>query len=426
MSPTPAFAPVDEQLALILRGVVDNPAKDELTKKLAKSRATGTPLRVKAGFDPTAPDLHLGHTVLLTKMRQLQDLGHQVVFLIGDFTAMIGDPTGRNQTRRPLTRDEVLANAETYKTQVFKVLDPERTEVRFNATWLDALGTVGVVELAARYTLARMLEREDFKTRFQGGVSISVHELLYPLMQGYDSVALRADIELGGSDQLFNLLVGRALMKEYGLEPQCVLTTSLLEGTDARVDESGALVGKKMSKSLGNYVGIQEPPDVMAGKLMGISDDLMWRYLDLLSVRPTAEIQAQRAEVAAGARHPMEIKLSLVEEIVGRYHGPDAGARAAAEWRRQVSQGQAPTDVPRFGPFVCTGADGFATAALVREAGLVSSGSEGRRRISEGALYVDGARFTAAFLGPGSYRLKLGKRWADVVIAPSEGGGEGG
>ncbi|MCC6625036.1 MAG: tyrosine--tRNA ligase [Deltaproteobacteria bacterium] len=425
MSPTPAFPRVEDQLALVLRGVVDNPAKDELTKKLEKSRATGKPLRVKAGFDPTAPDLHLGHTVLLTKMRQFQDLGHQVIFLIGDFTAMIGDPTGRNQTRRPLTREEVLANAETYKTQVFKVLDPERTEVRFNATWLDALGTVGVVALAAKYTLARMLEREDFKTRFQSGVSISVHELLYPLMQGYDSVALEADVELGGSDQLFNLLVGRALMKEYGQEPQCVLTTSLLEGTDARV-EDGVLVGKKMSKSLGNYVGIQEAPDVMAGKLMGISDDLMWRYLDLLSVRPTSEIKALRDEVGAGQRHPMEVKLSLVSEIVGRYHGADAGERAAAEWRRQVSQGQAPADVPRFGPLVCPGADGFPTAALVREAQLVSSGSEGRRRIAEGALYVDGARFTGAFIGPGSYRLKLGKRWADVDIVAPEGGGGGG
>ncbi|MFO0749243.1 MAG: tyrosine--tRNA ligase [Myxococcota bacterium] len=419
MTQAHAFPPVEEQLALILRGVAENPNKDELRQKLEKSRASGRPLRVKAGFDPTAPDLHLGHTVLLTKMRQFQELGHQVIFLIGDFTAMIGDPTGRNQTRRPLTRDEVKANAETYKAQVFKILDPAVTEVAFNATWLDALGTVGTVELAARYTLARMLEREDFKTRFQGGVSISVHELLYPLMQGYDSVALKADVELGGSDQLFNLLVGRTLMKEYGLEPQCVLTTPLLEGTDARL-EDGVIVGKKMSKSLGNYVGIQEPPGTMVGKLMSIGDDLMWRYLDLLSTRKTADIAALKAAVSAGERHPMEVKLDLAAELTGRYHGADVGSASAAEWKRVVSGGGQPSAMPEL-TVTMPSAAGFPTGSLLHQANLVGSSKEGKRKLAERAVQVDGAVFDGPYLAAGTYTVNIGKRWAKVTVeAPKE------
>jgi len=406
-----AFAPVEEQLALILRGTVDCPALDDLTRKLEKSRASGVPLTIKAGFDPTAPDLHLGHTVLLTKMRQFQDLGHRVVFLIGDFTAMIGDPTGRSATRKALTRDEVLANAETYKTQVFKILDPMRTEVAFNSLWLDALGTAGVVALAARYTVARIMEREDFRTRFQGGVSISLHELLYPLMQGYDSVALKADVELGGTDQLFNLLVGRQLMKEYGLEPQCVLTTPLLEGLTARFEE-GVLVGKKMSKSLGNYVGVQEPPLEMVGKLMSISDELMWRYLELLSTRKTSEIKVLRDEVAAGRVHPMEVKRSLGAELAGRYHGAEAGQAAVDEWTRIFSQREAPAEVPAV-TVSATGEAGLGIVQLLRQAGLAESGGEARRLVAQGAVHIDGtpvASLEHVVPRGGPTLVKVGKR----------------
>ena len=423
MSETPPtqtthFAPVEEQLSLILRGTVDCPALDDLTKKLERSRKTGKPLTIKAGFDPTAPDLHLGHTVLITKMRQFQDLGHRVCFLIGDFTAMIGDPTGRSATRKALTRDEVKTNAETYKAQVFKILDPTRTEVMFNASWLDALGTVGTVELAARYTLARIMEREDFKTRYQGGVSISIHELLYPLMQGYDSVAMKADVELGGTDQLFNLMVGRQLMKEYGLEPQCVLTTPLLEGTDGRL-ENGVLVGKKMSKSLGNYVGIQEPPLEMVGKLMSISDDLMWRYLDLLSTRKTAEIKDLKAAVASGAAHPMEVKKTLAAELAGRYHGDATGQAAADEWMRIFSQRETPSEVPEVS-VKAPGDAGIGVVQLLREAGLAESGGEARRLVSQAAVHLDGAPVASLehVVGRGGpYLLKVGKRrYARVTV----------
>lgn len=406
------FPPVEEQLALILRGTVDCPAREELVQKLTKSHATGRPLVIKAGFDPTAPDLHLGHTVLLTKMRQFQDLGHEVVFLIGDFTAMIGDPTGRNATRKPLTREDVIVNAETYKEQVFKLLDPTRTRVEFNASWLDALGTAGVVELAAKYTLARMLEREDFKTRYAQNHSISVHELLYPLMQGYDSVALKADVELGGSDQLFNLLVGRQLMKEYGLEPQCVLTMPLLEGLDGHL-EDGVIVGKKMSKSLGNYVGIQEAPGDMVGKLMSVTDDLMWRYLDLLSTRPTAELAALKAEVVAGARHPMDVKFGLAEEIVGRYHGAEAGAEAVAEWRRVFSERQRPTDIPEASLVAPAGEPGVGLLTAMREVGFAASNGEARRLVLQGGVSVDDVVEKAperALEAGHTYLLKVGKR----------------
>ncbi len=413
------FPPVEEQLELILRGTVDCPALDDLQKKLARSKKTGKPLTIKAGFDPTAPDLHLGHTVLITKMRQFQDLGHRVVFLIGDFTAMIGDPTGRSATRKPLTREEVKDNAETYKAQVFKILDPARTDVMFNSVWLDALGTTGVVELAARYTVARIMEREDFRTRFQGGVSISVHELLYPLMQGYDSVALKADVELGGTDQLFNLMVGRQLMKEYGHEPQCVLTTPLLEGTDARL-EDGALVGKKMSKSLGNYVGIQEPPLEMVGKLMSISDELMWRYFELLSTRKTSEIKALAHEVAEGRAHPMEVKKHLAAELAGRYHGEAAGLAAADEWMRIFSQREVPAEVPEL-IVKAPGAGGLGIVQLLREAKLAESGGEARRLVTQGAVHVEGEAVTSlehVVARGGPWLVKVGKRrYARVTVA---------
>ena len=413
------FPPVEEQLELLLRGTVDVPALEDLKKKLEKSRQTNTPLRVKAGFDPTAPDLHLGHTVLLTKMRQFQDLGHQVIFLIGDFTAMIGDPTGRSATRKPLTRDDVLQNAETYKTQVFKVLDPDKTEVAFNATWIDALGTAGTVELMAKYTLARMMEREDFKTRYAAGHSISVHELLYPLLQGYDSVALKSDVELGGTDQLFNLLMGRHLMKEYGLEPQCVLTTPLLEGLDGHM-EDGVLVGKKMSKSLGNYVGIQEAPLEMVGKLMSISDDLMWRYLDLLSTRKTSEIKILKDQVIAGEAHPMAVKKELARELVGRYHGAEQGDHAVEEWFRVFSQREVPSEIPELTLTAPDGATGLGIIAALRDAKLVESGGEARRLVTQGAVQVDGQAVSsveASLARGGTYLVKAGKRrYARVTI----------
>ncbi|MFT7579659.1 MAG: tyrosyl-tRNA synthetase [Myxococcota bacterium] len=408
------FAPVEEQLSYILRGAVDVLVEKELTKKLTKSLETGTPLRIKAGFDPTAPDLHLGHTVLLTKMRQFQELGHTVIFLIGDFTAMIGDPTGRSATRKALTSDEVKENAETYKQQVFKVLDAEKTEVRFNSDWITELGSVGVIELAAKYNVARMMEREDFKTRFQNGQSISVHEFLYPLMQGYDSVALKADVELGGSDQLFNLLVGRHLMKEYGQTPQCVLTMPLLEGLDGRLVD-GVITGKKMSKSLGNYVGIDEAHREMYGKLMSISDDLMWRYYGLLSMRPSDEITALEASVKDGSHHPMAAKKALAREIVARFHDDSAAADADAEWARVFSKRDTPDHMPEFS------ADAGATLLnVLRDAALVASGGEARRMLKQGAVSIDGDRASDAeqVLAAGSYVIKVGKRrFARITVA---------
>src|SRR5271165_2526876 len=321
----------DEQFAEVNRGTVELHVAEELKAKLRRSYEKEQPLLVKAGFDPSRPDLHLGHTLLLSRMRRFQEFGHQVVFLIGDFTGLIGDPSGKNVTRPALSRAEVLANAETYKAQVYKVLDEGRTQVRFNSEWLDALGTEGLVRLAARWPLARMLEREDFKTRFREGNSIALHELLYPLLQGYDSVALKADVELGSSDQLFNLLVGRTLMRELGLEPQVILTGPLLEGLDGRL-EGGKIVGEKMSKSLDNYVGISEVPEAMFGKLMSISDDLMWRYLELLSARPLAEVRAAQAEVAEGRLHPKDVKVRLAMEMVERFHGEEAARRASADF----------------------------------------------------------------------------------------------
>ena len=318
----------DEQFREVTRGMVDLHVEKELRERLQKAHDTGVPMRVKAGFDPTAPDLHLGHTVLISRMRRFQQFGHTVIFLIGDFTGMIGDPSGRNATRPPLTREQILANAETYKKQVFKILDPAETEVRFNSEWLGPMTFADVVRLASRHTVARMLERDDFKKRYTGNTPISIHEFLYPLAQGYDSVALRCDIELGSSDQLFNLLVGRALMHQYGQMPQVVLTGPILEGLDAKLDPAtGRIAGDKMSKSLGNYVGVAEAPDEQFGKLLSVTDDLMWRYYELLSARTTTEIAALRAG------HPKAAKVALAKEIVERFHGAEAARQRGGPLR---------------------------------------------------------------------------------------------
>lgn len=342
----------------------------------------GRPLRIKAGFDPTAPDLHLGHTVLLNKLRQFQRLGHHVLFLIGDFTAMIGDPTGKNQTRKPLGRDEVAANAETYKAQVFKVLDPERTEVVFNSTWMEGLGSSGLIQLAAQHTVARMLERDDFSRRYRAGQPIAIHEFLYPLIQGYDSVALKADMELGGTDQKFNLLVGRELQRVYGTQQQVVMTLPILEGLDGV---------QKMSKSLGNYIGITEAPEEMFGKIMSNSDEIMWRYFELLSERSLDDIRRLRAEVSEG-RNPRDVKYDLALELVRRFHGADAADRAKGAFVARFQRGVLPDDLPLQS---VRAADGeLPVAALLKEAGLVASTSEGMRMIRQGAVRLDGERIS--------------------------------
>jgi tyrosyl-tRNA synthetase len=412
------FAPVEQQLERVLQGVVDVHVEDELRQKLTKSRETGTPLRIKLGMDPTAPDLHLGHTVVLTKLRHFQDLGHEAVFLIGDFTGLIGDPTGRSATRKALTKEEVLANAETYKAQVFKVLDPDRTEVVFNSTWMSKLGASGLIGLAARYNVARMLERDDFKKRFRSGQSISVHEFLYPLVQAYDSVALRADVELGGTDQLFNLLVGRHIMREFDQAPQCVLTTPLLEGLDGRM-EDGVIVGAKMSKSLGNYVGVDEAPLEMFGKLMSISDDLMWRYISLLSTESIAQQQALRQAVETGSQHPRDAKATFAAELVARYHDAAQATAARDEWLRIFSQREVPSDMPAFTLEPGEGG-GLSITAALRGAGLVSSGGEARRMLGQGAVSLDGEKvteLTVTLTTGGPYVIKVGKRrYASITV----------
>ena len=412
------FISVDEQMEQLSRGVVDIHVEKELRKKLERSRESNVPLRIKAGFDPTAPDLHVGHSVLLTKMRQFQELGHHVLFLIGDFTGMIGDPTGRSATRKALSLEEVAANAETYKKQVFKVLDPIKTEVVFNSTWMNTLGTVGLIELAAKYNVARMMEREDFKTRFANGQSISIHEFLYPLVQGYDSVALRADVELGGTDQLFNLLMGRTLMKEYGQAPQCIMTVPLLEGLDARQID-GQIVGNKMSKSYDNYIGIDETPLNIFGKIMSISDELMWRYYDLLSLRPTSELKSLREDVTQGRVHPMDAKGQLGVELVSRYHSAEDGDEAHAEWKRVFSERQVPSEMAEF---VLTAGDGSVTVLqALRDTGLVASGGEAKRLVKQGGVSIDGAKVSDvsyALSAGSSYVVRAGKkRFARVVVS---------
>jgi tyrosyl-tRNA synthetase len=393
-------------LQVSLRGCDELLIEAEWMNKLARSAATGTPLRIKLGLDPTAPDLHIGHTVVLNKMRQLQDLGHTVIFLIGDFTAMIGDPSGRNTTRPPLTREQIEENARTYFNQASLVLDRERTEIRYNSEWCDPLGARGMIQLAARYTLARMMERDDFTKRFKGGLPISVHELLYPLMQGYDSVALKADIELGGTDQKFNLLVGRELQREFGQEPQCILTMPLLEGLDG-VD--------KMSKSKGNYVGITEAPGEMFGKLMSISDDLMWRYFTLLSFRPIDEIERLKQECATG-RNPRDAKVMLAQEIVARFHDQSAAERALAEFEARFRQGAIPDDIPEVR---LSGAP-LAIAHVLKQANLAPSTSEALRNIEQGGVRVDGDRVEdkGLKLSSGTYVVQVGKRkFARVTLA---------
>jgi tyrosyl-tRNA synthetase len=367
---------IEEALAELQRGTDETLPAGGLEAKLKKGR----PLVVKAGFDPTAPDLHIGHTVLINKMRQFQELGHDVVFLIGDFTGMIGDPSGKNATRPPLSVEEIQANAETYEAQIFKILDKERTRVEFNSTWMNELGAAGMIRLAARHTVARMLERDDFAKRYAGGQPISIHEFLYPLVQGYDSVALRADIELGGTDQKFNLLVGRQLQQDFGQEPQVILTTPLLEGLDGV---------QKMSKSLDNYVGITDAPDEMFGKLMSISDDLMWRYFDVLSFRSLDEIQALRRRVDDGL-NPRDAKFELAREIVARFHDAAAAEKAQATFVARFQKGAMPEDMPE----VSLAAEGgrLGIAHLLKNAGLVSSTSEAFRMIKQGAVRIDGER----------------------------------
>jgi len=402
-TPAPAAPPhpitdrVLEAMAISRRGCEELLPEADWLRKLARAEATGHPLRIKLGLDPTAPDIHIGHTVVLNKMRQLQDLGHTVIFLIGDFTTMIGDPSGRNATRPPLTREQIEANAGTYYRQASLVLDPEKTEIRYNSEWSDPLGARGMIELAARYTLARMLERDDFSKRFKAGAPISVHELLYPLMQGYDSVALRSDLELGGTDQKFNLLVGRALQQEYGQEPQCVLTMPLLEGLDGV---------EKMSKSKGNYVGITEPANTMFAKLLSISDVLMWRYYTLLSFRPEAEIAALRREVAAG-RNPKEAKVMLAHEITARFHSASAADAAEADFQRRASGG-----VPdEIGELALAGAP-LPIGALLKQAGLVPSTSEALRLVEQGGVRIDGSVVNdkALKVAAGTFVVQVGKR----------------
>jgi len=399
--------PADQQLAELRRGASEVLLEAELLKKLARGR----PLRIKAGFDPTAPDLHLGHTVLINRMAMFQRLGHEVIFLIGDFTGLIGDPTGRNATRPPLTPDEIQANAATYQAQIFKILDPTLTRVEFNSTWMSAMGAAGMIQLAARHTVARMLERDDFARRYKSGQPIAVHEFLYPLVQGYDSVALKADVELGGTDQKFNLLVGRQLQEAYGQEPQVVLTMPLLEGLDGV---------NKMSKSLGNYIGITEPAEQMFGKLMSISDELMWRYFDLLSFRTNAEIARLRQECADG-RNPRDVKFELGVEIVDRFHGAGMGPRARDQFVARFQQGVLPEEVAEV--TLIAGAAGLGLPQLLKGARLVPSTSDAMRQIRAGAVRVDGARVEDAatvFAAGSTHVFQVGKRrLARVTLANS-------
>ena len=369
---------LDNALALIARGT------DEITKpeELEQRLKLGRPLRVKVGFDPTAPDLHIGHTVIINKMRQFQDLGHKVIFLIGDFTGLIGDPTGKNVTRKPLSPEQVQENAETYASQVFQILDSEKTEIRFNSEWLNALGSDGMVKLAATYTVARMLEREDFKTRFKNNQPIAIHEFLYPLAQGYDSVMLECDVEMGGTDQKFNLHVGRQLQQHYGQEPQIIITMPLLEGLDGV---------QKMSKSLNNYVGITESPDEMFGKLMSISDELMWRYFDLLSFRSNQELSDLKADVTGG-RNPRDVKFLLCEEIIERFHSREAAVAAREAFISRFQQGQMPDDIPE--QTLQTSGEGIGIAAALSQCGLTSSNSEAFRMIQQGGVKIDGEKIS--------------------------------
>jgi tyrosyl-tRNA synthetase len=399
---------LQNQISELLRGTQEVLVEGELVKKLSR----GKPLRIKAGFDPTAPDLHLGHTVLINKMRQFQNFGHEVTFLIGDFTGMIGDPTGRNATRPPLTREQVAANAQTYQEQIFKILDRERTRVDFNSRWFGGMNAAGLIEIAGRHTVARMLERDDFAKRYKGNQPIAIHEFLYPLVQGYDSVALKSDVELGGTDQKFNLLVGRQLQESYGQEPQIVMTMPLLEGLDGV---------NKMSKSMGNYIGINEPADAQFGKLMSISDELMWRYFELLSFRPLADIAALRTSITEG-RNPRDVKFELAVEIVDRFHGAGAGAASREAFVARFQQGHVPEKIDS----VILTTDGLPQrlANVLKGAGLVASTSDGNRMIDQGAVRLGSSPETLEKvagrdhnLGPAKYLIQVGKhkfRWVTL------------
>ena len=392
---------IDETLAIIQRGADEILPLEELKKKLEKNK----PLRVKLGMDPTAPDLHLGHTVVINKMKQLQDLGHEIIFLIGDFTGMIGDPTGKNVTRKPLTKADVLENAKSYEDQVFKILDKDKTRIAFNSEWMGKMSSAEMISLASKQTVARMLERDDFSKRYKGGQAISIHEFLYPLVQGYDSVALRADIELGGSDQKFNLLVGRELQKQADMEPQVILTMPILEGLDGV---------QKMSKSLGNYIGIDEDPDSMFGKIMSISDDLMWRYLELLSFESLETIESWKKEVEDG-ENPRNIKFRLAEEIITRFHDKDQAQKAQQNFIDRFSKNQIPDEMDEF-----TFSKGIKVANLLKDSNLVSSTSEAFRMIKQGAVKVDGEKLTDKDLAldEGTLVFQVGKRkFARVTIS---------
>ena len=405
----PVTDDIREAMATIRRGTDSFLIEEEFEQKLARSKATGKPLRCKLGLDPTAPDIHIGHTVVLNKLRQLQDLGHQVIFLVGDFTAAIGDPSGRNVTRPPLSREQITANTETYLAQAGHVLDLDKTEVRYNSEWSNALGSVGLIQLASRYTLARLLEREDFAKRYAEELPIAMHELLYPLMQGYDSVALEADLELGGSDQRFNLLVGRELQRQYGQEPQCILTMPLLVGLDGQV---------KMSKSKHNYIGITDEPNDMFGKVMSISDTLMWDWYDLLSLRPNDEIAALKKECAEG-RNPRDAKVMLAKEIVARFHSAAAADGAEAEFVNRFRQGAMPSEIPEV--TVPAGEEGIQIARMLKEAGLVSSTSDGNRMIEQGGVRIQGEGVsdkTLRFKAGEELIVQVGKRkWAKIHLA---------
>ena len=387
---------IQDALRLIRRGTDEILLEADLAQRLSGGR----PLRIKAGFDPTAPDLHLGHTVLINKLRQFQELGHDILFLIGDFTGMIGDPTGKNATRPPLTREEVVENAKTYEAQIYKILDPARTKIMFNSVWLSELGAAGLVQLAAKYTVARMLERDDFQKRYSSQQPIAIHEFVYPLLQGYDSVAMKADVELGGTDQRFNLLVGRELQKAYGQAPQVILTMPLLEGTDGV---------NKMSKSLGNYIGINESPDEQFGKLMSISDTLMWRYFDLLSYRSTDDISRMKREIESGA-NPRDVKFELAKEIVGRFHGTAAGEEALKNFIARFQRNEMPEDIAEVS---VQAGDGLALPRLLKEAGLTTSTSEAIRLIQQGGVRMDGERLSDAslqFKAGNVHVFQVGKR----------------
>jgi len=403
----------EAQLAELKRGVVDLHVESELLERLG----TGRPLKIKAGFDPTRPDLHLGHTVLLNKMRRFQELGHQVVFIVGDFTAQIGDPSGQSTTRPVPTRDEILEGAKTYAEQAFKILDRDQTQIVYNSEWLGQMAFDDVIRLAGKYTLARMMERDDFKRRWAEHQSISIHELLYPLAQAYDSVVLECDVELGGTDQLFNLMVGREIMREMGQRPQIVMTTPILEGINAR-SEDGRIAGAKMSKSLDNYVGVTEPPKEQFGKLMSISDDLMWRYYELLSEKPKDEIQEMKRACQAGHMNPRDAKIVLGKEIITRYHDRRQADEAEVSWLAQFSRREVPDDMPEHE--LVLEEDAVWVPKLLSDIGLVKSSSDGRRRIQQGGVEVDGERITdpQAKLDRGRrYVIKAGKRsWAAVTL----------